>query len=241
MDESAATWQRVTTSMVGPLQRFTGLVRELGGDNTKALTLYGSVVGGAFDNTQHTARSVLIVVHVDLNMLRRLAEHGTTLGKDRIAAPLVMTPKYIEDSLDTFPLELLEIQQRSVTVVGEDYFAPLSFEPAHVRLQCERELKTMLIGLRQGLLAAAGKEKLLSSIETGVSDSLMRTLRGMLWLKEDKEPKPANRVLEAVEKTANRKLPGIAAALAPVAPHGWTQFEALYRDVEALGDLADAW
>jgi hypothetical protein len=35
-------------------------------------------------------------------MLRCLAEHGLKLGKARIAAPLVMTPEYIQRSLDTF-------------------------------------------------------------------------------------------------------------------------------------------
>ena len=101
-----------------------------------------------------------------------------------IAAPLIMTPEYIDASVDVFPLEFIEIQQRHFCVFGPDHFEGLSFDHTHVRLQCERELKTLLISMRQALLSAAGHEKLFKTIEADVADRLMRTLRGLLWLHE---------------------------------------------------------
>lgn len=241
MGEESSGWNRVAASMRQPLQRYAELVKELAGSNAKALTLFGAVVAGSFDPSRHTARSVLVVDRVDLSMLRRLAERGVKFGKARIAAPLVMTSSYIKGSLDTFPLELIEIKQQHATVFGNDDFTDLSFEDAHVRLQCERELKTILIGLRQGLLAAAGREKFLGALEMDVAEGLMRTLRGLLWLKGRKEAKPAAEVVTDVEKTVDRKLAGVRTALDPAAHHGWDEFETLYRDVEALGDIANAW
>lgn len=232
---------RVVASMRGPLQEYVSHVKELAGPNAKALTLFGAVVAGSFDPSRHTARNVLVVDHIDLSMLRRLAERGVRFGKARIAAPLVMTPDYIKTSLDTFPLELIEIHQQHLTVFGDDYFQDLSFDDAHVRLQCERELKAILIGLRQGLLAAAGQEKFIGALEMDVGEGLMRTLRGLLWLKGRKEAKPATEVVAEVEKIADRKLMGVRTALDSAAHHGWDEFERLYRDVEALGKIADAW
>ena len=232
---------RIAEPMRAATEQYAKLVADLAGPNAKALTLFGALVAGTFDASRHTARSVLVVDRVDLAMLRRLAEQGTKLGKARIAAPLIMTPQYIKTSCDTFPLELIEIKQRYLTLFGEDYFKDLTFDDAHVRLQCERELKVLLIGLRQGLLAAAGRVKLLNALEQDIGDGLMRTLRGILWLKSDHDPKPTPKVLEEIEKIVDRKLTGIRTALDPSSPHGWAEFEDIYRDVEAIGEIADAW
>ncbi len=240
MVESLSGIDQIVPSMRAPLREYVELIRDIAGGNAKALVLFGAVATESFDPSRQTARSVLVVDRVDLAMLRRLAEHGTKLGKAHITAPLVMTPSYIKDSLDTFPLELIEIMQKHITVFGEDHFADLSFEDSHVRLQCEREFKVILIGLRQGLLAAAGREKFIGALEMDVGEGLLRTLRGLLWLKGQKDPKPAKEVIDAMEKIADRKLKGVRTALDSAAHHGWSEFESLYSDVEALGNLADA-
>ena len=159
MPENEAALERVSGPMRQPLEQYTQLVKELAGENARALTLFGAIAAGVFDPNRHTVRNVLVLERVDLSFLRRLGEHGVKLGKARIAAPLIMTPGYVKASLDTFPLELLEIKQNHVTVFGDDYFDDLAFDDAHVRLQCERELKAILIGLRQGLLAAADQSE----------------------------------------------------------------------------------
>ncbi len=241
MVEQTAGMDRVPATMRAPIAEYTDLVKELAGKHAQALTLFGAIVGGTFDPKRHVVRNVLVVDSVDLAVLRRLAEHGARLGKMSIAAPLVMTSEYIKASLDTFPLELIEIGQRHVTVFGDDHFSDLSFDEAHVRLQCERELKTILIGLRQGLLAAAGREKYVGALEMDVGEGLLRTLRGMLWLKGQKDGKPAAETLAEIEKIVDRRLEGVRTALDPSAHHGWSEFESLYRDVEAVGEIVNAW
>jgi hypothetical protein len=227
--------------MRGAIRDYARLVRETAGTSARALTLFGAVVSGSFDPDRHTARSVLVVDRIDLSVLRRLGGHGASLGRAGVSAPLIMTPGYIKASLDTFPLEFLEIKQRHATVFGTDYFENITFVDDHIRLQCERELKAILIGLRQGLLAAAGRERFLSALEVDVGEGLMRTLRGMLWLKGHREARPAAAVIEEVERITERRFRGVRTALDPDADHGWEAFEDLYRDVEALGEMADAW
>jgi len=224
-----------------PIRNYAALLVSLGGSNVRAITLYGAVVAGTFDPQRHSVRSVLVLESVDLEMLRRLAEHGLKLGKARIAAPLVMTAEYIKRSLDTFPLEMIEIQEQHVAILGEDYFADLSFEDAHVRLQCERELKTILIGLRQGLLSTAGRDKLLAHVEVGATEGLMRTLRGLLWLKGHQAATPAAEVVAEVEKIAGRPLPMVRDALGAAHLHRWNEFKVFYEEVAALGKAVDEW
>ncbi len=241
MTTTVNTYDQLPAELQPAIRQFAELLKKLAGSNLQGLTLFGAIAAGTFDATRHTIRSVAVVEKVDLHMLRKLADHGAKLGKAHLSAPLIMTPSYIDESRDTFPLELIEIHQNHINLAGTDYFNDLSFEDNHVRLQCERELKVISIGLRQGLLAAAGREKFLAELETNMAENLMRTLRGMLWLKDRKEAQPALEVIAEVENLTKRKLPGVRAALNPSADHSWEQFETLYGDVAALGGIVDAW
>ncbi len=241
MSTGSEELDRIIEPMREPIQRYADQVQALAGADALALTLFGAIAAGSFNRARHTVRNVLVLQSVDLEMLHRLAKEGVKLGKARISAPLIMTPGYIKASLDTFSLELIEIHQCHIVLFGQDYFEALSFNDADVRLQCERELKTILIGMRQGLLAAAGREKLIAAMETDVAERLIRTLRGLLWLKGRKETKPAVQVISEVENMIERKLPGVRDALMISGRHGWNQFRTLYEDVETIGKIVDAW
>ena len=125
--ESSLNLDPIITSMQVPIRRYAERLRELGGTNVLSLLVFGSIAAGTFDPGHHTARSVLVLQMVDLEMLRQLAKEGAKLGKASIAAPLIMTPEYIEASVDVFPLEFLEIQQCHFCVFGPDHFDGLSF------------------------------------------------------------------------------------------------------------------
>jgi len=224
-----------------PLREYAALVHELFGPAVRSLTLFGEAALPGFGPEKGAARNVLVVERIDLLVLKGLSERGLRLGKIGIAAPLLMTPGYVQASRDTFPLELLEIQQFHRVLMGEDDFAGHSFEAAHVRLQCERELKVLLMGLRQGLLASAGREKVVTALSVEAAERLLRTIRGMLWLKGDKEPFTTDKVLEVIERRTERTLRGVRAALDPAGQHEWSAFEQLYGDVEALGECVNGW
>jgi len=241
MTEPRREYERIITPMRERVESYARLIQELFGESARALTVFGSALTDAFNVDRDTVRSVLVVERVELPLLRRLADQGAKLGKAGVAAPLIMTPHHIQTSLDTFPLELLEIQVQHVTLFGPDYFNDLAFEKAHVRLQCERELKRTLIGLRQALLASAGRERLIPGIGIDAAETLVRTLRGLLWLKDRREFKDTLPIIAEVEMLAARKLPGIRAALDHARPSGWSDFDRLYDDVDALGEIVNGW
>ena len=231
---------RVLAGLQLVLEGSTMLIRDALGDSFLAMTVFGDAAPGDHARRKQPIRSVLVVKEVDLPSLRRLAALGPKLAKAGLAAPFVVTPKYIQDSLDTFPLEWLHLQQEGVTIDGDNYFCNLEFQPAHVRLQCERELKRILMGLRQALLAAAGKQSAIPLIEGEAVDSLLRTMRGLLWLSGLREHQPAQRVLEEIEGLVGGKLSGLRGALDHAGTHDWNEFDRLYRDVERLMEKANA-
>jgi len=241
MTQDVVNIDQLVSGMQEPMRTFVSRVQALGGSNCLAITAFGAIATPSFDPAIHTAKSVVILEQIDLHMLRELAKDGAKLGKAKISAPLIMTPVYVKGSLDAFPLEFLEIQQCHLCLVGPDYFSDLSFETHHIRLQCERELKTILIAMRQGLLAAAGREKMFGAMESDIAERLIRTLRGLLWLHGKKEFLTAIQVVGQIEKDTERQLPGIRKALDGSAQHGWDDFTTLYHEIDGLKTLADTW
>jgi len=220
-------------------EKYAGLIRQLAGESLAGLTAYGPVLDSDFDATRMTASSVLVLDGIDLSLLRRIAEHGPELGRKHLAAPVVMTPGYIRGSLDTFPLELLEIHQHHATLAGRDFFDDLSLQVEHVRLQCEREFKRILIRLRQGLLAASGRELAIEELELDIGQHILRTARGLLWLKGNTDYASRDTVVSECERLVGESLAGVRGALELYGEHGMRQFDALYHDVESLARVAD--
>lgn len=233
--------ERVPETMREPIRSYVELYQGLDGDNLLSVTLYGAIAAGTFKREEHTVANVLVLKEVNLWKLYHLAESGSKFGRAGISAPLIMTPEYIRASLDTFPLELIEIQQNHVTIMGDDHFDDLTFENEHVRLECEREVKSLLIRIRQGLLAAAGRDKVLGGLASEVLTELTRVFRGILWLKGVKDPKPTTEVLTAVEKAIEHDLPNVREAVSQPDNRGWDQLRHLYKDVEKLGTVIDVW
>jgi hypothetical protein len=217
-----------------PIGSYARHVQQLAGSKLLGLTVFGAAITSAFQPDRHRVRNVIVLDQFDLNFMRQLAGYGARYGKLHVAAPLVMTPRFIEQSRDTFALELLEIQEQHRTVLGQDHFAELSLGREHVRLQCERELKIFQVGMHQGLLASMADDRYISELVLDIADGLLRVLGGLLWLSGESPRNSASQIIDQTEHRLHRQLPGLEAVLLATDQLGWPQFQQLYRDVEAL-------
>jgi len=161
------------------------------GDNLHSITVVGSSLTKDFTPGQSDINTVLILGRQNLESLNSIASLAKPMSRKKISPPLLMTSSYIERSRDVFGVELLDFQLTHQTILGDDPFASLSFVKQDVRLQCERELKAMLIRLRQGYIAAAANKKLVRDILISTVKGLAPLLRAMLWLKDIDRPQEA--------------------------------------------------
>jgi len=221
-------------------EQFARALLELAGDNLLGLSAFGGWLESDpfFEDTP--ARSVAVLQRVDLKMLDRLASSGAKFGKSKITAPLMMTPEYIKSSCDVFPLELMEIQQLHALVVGQDHFAELTFDHRDVRLQCEREFKGELIQLRQGLLAAAGKRKLLPQLCHACALRIARMLRGVLFLNGvSPAPKLTRAIVKRAAEVSDQPLETLARIVTRPDQIEFDALERFYAEVDALTSYVD--
>jgi hypothetical protein len=214
--------------------------------NIHSFHLVGSAVIPDYNEKLSDINSVLVLKTMDLRVLVFLAPLGKKYGKKRISAPLVMTPEYIETSLDAFPVEFLDFKHIHRTLYGHDLLQDLRITMPPLRLQCEREIKTKLIGLRQGYVSSLGKKEDIAAALVRSFTGSMALFRAIITLLGKEPPIPRTDVITALgaatgintdifENLLMIKLK----LLKPSGQELASFFERYYKTLEAAGKIID--
>ncbi|HXY55317.1 MAG TPA: hypothetical protein VEM40_11675 [Nitrospirota bacterium] len=163
----------------------------------------GSAVMPDYNEKLSDINSVVILHTMDLRFISFLAPLGKRHGKKRIAAPLVMTPEYIQDSRDAFPIEFLDFKLIHKTVYGGDIFRDIEIARQPLRLQAEREIKTKLMGLRQGYISSLGKKEPLATLLVRSITGSMALFRAIISLLGKEPPVARAEVIKTYESATD--------------------------------------
>ncbi len=174
--------------LIGRFDRFVEKLKTIFGEDIHSIHIVGSVLNEDFIDGVSDLNSVVVFKRLRFSHVEALAPLGKEFRKKRIAAPWLMDPEYIHQSLDAFPVEFLNFQLLHRTVQGEDILKDLPIERSLLRVQLERELKSRLIWLRQGYLSTMGEPAGLSEHLKGVIKSMVPLLRALCFLKEKEVP-----------------------------------------------------
>jgi predicted nucleotidyltransferase len=215
-------------------------------DNIHSITLTGSALTDDFVPGKSDINSVFVLREMDLKFLELLATLGKKYKKKRIAAPLIMTPEYIMTSLDVFPIEFLNIKLLHNTLVGENLFQDLKINRADLRLQCERELKVRLIGLRQGYISCLGNSNLLMDMFIDSFSGYIPLFKGIVLLLGKEPPVTSRDTIDVLEEISGVNTSGFNAVLKQKKQKTKlmmgqlnTIFQDYYAAIERLGDITD--
>lgn len=216
------------------------------GENLRSITVVGSSLTEDFKPGSSDINTVIVLERQALNSLKSIASMARPMSRKKISPPLLMTLYYIERSLDVFGVEFLDFQLNHRTILGDDPFANLKIQKKDVRLQCERELKAMLIRLRQGYIAASANKRLVRDILISTAKGLSPLLRAMLWLKDTKRPAVTEQTFRKAAELFTVKLDSLITA------EQWRHkkmrlnesqidetFESVYSSVEQLAEIVD--
>jgi len=174
-------------------------VRTALGQEFVAAYLTGSVLTQGFD-PKHSRVNLLVVSRsLGGEVLDAIAKAiPATSATPPAYEPLFMTQAQIEKSLDSFPIEWTEIQERHLLIEGDDVIGNLEVPLTYLRLQCEHELRGKHIQLRQAYLQHHGRpadlEKALGAAASGLA-TLFRTL---LRLRGEPVPATSAQVIQRV-------------------------------------------
>lgn len=156
--------------------------------NIHSMYLVGSVLTADYIEKVSDINSVIVLKEMDLSFLDFLAPMGKKHRKKGISAPLLITPDYIQKSLDVFPIEFMNFQLNHHTLVGDDLLVDLQIDRGDLKRQCEREVKGKLIWLRQAYISSMGDRRMLADNIIRQFTGYMPLFRGLIQLLGENPP-----------------------------------------------------
>jgi hypothetical protein len=168
-------------------------------DPILASFLFGQCLGEGFVPKKQPAKAGLVLSNSRPGHLKRLTSCVKKYSKLNVSFPYLFTVDFIQTSLDSFPLEFLELKQRHMTVTGEDVLAGLEIKKEDIRLQCERELKGKGMHLNAALLNLSSDKELAGLIKLS-SEDFNRIYLGLLCLIGKQGPHDPCLTVEVVAK-----------------------------------------
>jgi hypothetical protein len=157
-----------------------------------------------------------------------------------------MTPDYIDSSRDVFPIEYLNYKLIHSTVFGDDILKDIEIRGKDLRSQCERELKTKLIWLRQGYLSSLGDRKMLTEGFAKSITGYIPLFRALIVLFGKEPPVKQKDVITVLSEAVNINTDVFAKVLRekrerikPSVEELNTIFEDYYAATEKLGKMVD--
>ena len=131
------------------LKGFIQDVQGLYEDDLMTILLFGSAAAAEHVPGRSDINVAVILRRLTPALLRKAAGHIRGWHRQGFATPLFFDPETLHASLDVFPIEFLDMQERHRTLVGPDLLAGLDIGRGNLRLQCEQELRGKLLKLRQ--------------------------------------------------------------------------------------------
>jgi predicted nucleotidyltransferase len=233
-----AAAKRIKPFLVEILEKFR--------DRIHSIYVTGTAITADYDEKGSDVNSIFVLKEMDLGFLKILAPLGKKYGKDRVSAPLIMTPDYINSSRDVFPVEFLNFKLVHSTVFGEDILKDIEINRQDLRHQCERELKTKLIWLRQGYLSSMGDRKMLAERFAKSITGYVPLFRALIVLFGKEPPVKQEDVITALSAAMNINTGVFAKVLrekrrksSHTVEELNTIFEDYYSATEKLGKMVD--
>jgi hypothetical protein len=169
------------------------------GQDIHSIHIVGSAVTPDFNEKTSDINSVIVLNRMSLDFIEFLAPLGKKYGKKGIVAPLIMTDDYIKDSLDVFPIEFHDFRLIHKTIYGEDILKGLQIGHEYLRLQCERDIKIRLIGIRQGYISCIGDKELISALLVRSFTGCIPLFRAIIYLLGKEPPIRRHDVIKTIQ------------------------------------------
>ena len=177
--------------------KFTGDYREIFGEELLSVILFGSGAGEDYVPGKSDLNFLIVLTDRGIEELDRALEVVGRWKQRNVAVPLFMTRSYLAESQDAYPIEFLNMKRAYKVVAGEDLLAPLAFDPSHVRLQLERELRVKLLHLRSGYLRTDGKTRRIRELIGTSLTAFVSLFTALLYLKNLEIPKGKRDIIAA--------------------------------------------
>jgi predicted nucleotidyltransferase len=194
----AATIGR-SIEMLSTDAKLTELVRrlkEFAASNLECVILFGSAARGDFREGHSDLNVVCFLRSLSVEELGRLAHVVKWWCVDqKEPAPLFFTHEELRQAADVFAIEILDMKHGRRVLYGTDVVAGIEVPMNLHRLQVERDLRTVLLKLRQHYLRAPGDSRELVPVLRKSFSGVLTLLRHTVIAFGEEPPSAAHDII----------------------------------------------
>ena len=210
-------------------------VRTAFGDHLLGVVLYGSAVTHEFKPGTSDVNIALVLDAMPASLLEKGASVLQGWMRRGLAAPLFLTPAYLEMLPVDYPVEILDIQNSYRMLWGDDPFSVITISRSRLQRQCRRELTGLALQLRKEYIQqctrpSAVRESLLQTVR-----ALLPLFKAILLLHDRKVPSSKTEVIAAVEDLFGLGV-SVLSEVYNRSNKGTAGFDQLLRIVEKITD-----
>jgi predicted nucleotidyltransferase len=173
------------------------------GREVEAIMLYGSAAAGEYVAGKSDINFLVVLTPAGMAKLWQAVEITEKWRPRGVQVPRVFTRDYMRASLDSFPIEFLDMKLHHRAVFGADPLADLQISPPNLRLQLEREIKGKLLHLREGLLGTGHDRDGLRNLLLRTIPAFAALFEAFLFLKNETIPSTRRETFQKVAAIAN--------------------------------------
>jgi len=168
-----------------------------------SVILYGSYASGDYHKGISDINLIIILDKLEAKDLKIAYPAIKKWKKTKNPAPLFMDRAEWPTSCDVYAIEYSDIKDRHKLLYGEDIVSSLTVEKNHLRLQCESEIKNLLVRLRQSYLANSDNVKVIDNVIKKSSTSFIAVFRAVLRILEERVPPSHREVIDLFASKVN--------------------------------------
>ncbi len=148
-----------------------------------SIILFGSGARGEYSPGRSDINFLVLLTEEGMERLHMCFDVIKKWKKRNVAVPLFMTKSFIQASIDSFPVEFLNIKMDHVTIFGEDVLKNLEVDKRALLLQLKRELKAKALNLWEEYVKSEGRSTELMEIIKRSMTAYISLLRALLYAK----------------------------------------------------------
>ncbi|HTZ11437.1 MAG TPA: nucleotidyltransferase domain-containing protein [Candidatus Margulisiibacteriota bacterium] len=161
-------------------------LRDIYAKELVSIILYGSAASGEFVQQASDVNLLVVLDNAELPNLTRVSRL-ISKGKYKFIKAIFISQDYMHSCLDVFPIEFLDMKENYALLAGKDILEGLNVDLKNLRFQCEYELKSKLLNIKNLYLRNNGREDLEVLLFKSFT-SILHLMRNLLRLKNVSPP-----------------------------------------------------
>ncbi|HID08473.1 MAG TPA: hypothetical protein EYP10_15155 [Armatimonadetes bacterium] len=206
MNEEQTRTPEVDSAIRAQLEQFVNELSATCGENLLSVVVYGSALTPEFMLGRSDVNLLIVLERTDAVSLRRIEPVLKRYGRRLRLNVVLFTLDGLRRSADTFPIEIVQMSRRYAVLCGCNPLEGLTVQRTDLRMQLERELKTLIVQLRRNYAYEASRHKVVCEMMLRSFGTLLALLRTALELLGEEVPQSTDDVIDAIEQVLGFKV-----------------------------------